>query len=318
MTDSGNKYAVSKALYEQTEGAIEIAADKPNLIGRASNGKVWVEHLADMLGIESTPARKGIKTKVAVKRDSGLKHYSVQTVDVLGNNWAVGGAQAVSSSSNSSNYFYNLNEDDSVIEISGGDIFTNTEQQIQDRIALKGKFNSDTLVTYIAGGNNLFYTMFGDENQTPLQTANVAIDNIKYLIDNGARNIIVGNMHDAQEAPVINRNEEFKNFAKKYIDTFNEELERKVNKISESSPKVNLYFIDANKFFQTVRTEVQANGTYFDPGLGIKITNTKEAAWDEQTGKIATNPYNFMYWDNIHPTGNMHKLFAKYVADQIK
>lgn len=317
MTDSGNKYAVSKALHDSTEGAVTIAADKPNLVGRSSNGKVWVEHLAEMLELESSPGRKGIETQVTVKRNNGTKNYSVKTNNILGNNWAVGGAQASGHHNRENDYFYNLSESNDVLAISGGHIFTNTAKQIEDRLAVKGNFDEHTLVTYIAGGNNLFYTLFGDVKLTAKQTAAFSIENIKALIRNGAKNIVVGNMHDAQEAPVLNKNKELADFAKQYIDDYNKELEKQTALISNLQPEVNIYFIDTNKFFKLVRDEVKANGRYSDSELGITIINTTDAAWNEQTGEVVTNPNNYMYWDTIHPTGHMHKLFAKHVADII-
>ncbi|GLT16677.1 hypothetical protein GCM10007938_04530 [Vibrio zhanjiangensis] len=310
LSDSGNKFAVSQAFNKATKGAVLAAATQPNWQGRASNGRVWTEYLAQMLELPPvSPARVEINTDVHVEKRGEKSSYFIHMERQIGNNWSVGGAMALSGN------FNNLGTSKDVLSFSGGKVLPNVSSQISNRITEKGVFDKDTIVTYMAGTNNMWYSLYGELGQTGFQAAELVASDIKQLIHYQADTIVLSNIPDFSMAPWL---KEKSTETKMFIRNFNETLKHRVERIKQTNPTVNIIYIDAYSFYKNIKDQVLASGVYEDEALNIRMTNVTDASLLVETGEIIRNPDQSMFWDGIHPTTNMHKLYAKYVADAIK
>ncbi|WP_341663925.1 SGNH/GDSL hydrolase family protein [Vibrio sp.] len=310
LSDCGNKFAVSQEFSIATEGALLASTSDPNWQGRASNGRVWTEYLAQMLKLPPvSPARMEINTDIHVEKRDEKSSYFIHMEPQIGNNWSVGGAMALSGN------FNNLNKDQDVLSFSGGKVLPNSSLQISNRIAEKGVFQKGTIVTYMAGTNNMWYSLYGELGQTGADAASMVSVDIRKLIDNKAETIIVSNIPDFSKAPWL---KDKANEANSFIRSFNQILESQLKDIKQANPSVNIVYADAYTFYKNIKETVLEAGFYEDTMLNIKLTNVTEASLETETGKVTGNPEHFMYWDGIHPTTNMHKLYAKYVSEVIK
>ena len=310
LSDCGNKFAVSQEFNLATKGAVLASTSAPNWQGRASNGRVWTEYLAQMLKLPPvSPARVEINTDIHVEKRDEKSSYFIHMEPLLGNNWSVGGAMALTGN------FNNLSKGQNVLSFSGGKVLPNSSLQISNRIAEKGAFQKGTIVTYMVGTNNMWYSLYGELGQTGAEAAAMVAVDIRELIDNEAETIIVSNIPDFSAAPWL---QDKVVQAEDFIRNFNQILESQLKDIEQANPTVNIVYADAYTFYKKVKETVQEEGFYEDKMLNIKLTNVKEASFEVETGEVTGNPEQFMYWDGIHPTTNMHKLYAKYVSEVVE
>ncbi|MDN3612339.1 SGNH/GDSL hydrolase family protein [Vibrio ostreicida] len=309
LSDVGNKNTMSQVINQATSGAVKISAGPPNFIGRASNGKVWTEYLSEFLSLPpSIPARAEQRTVAVAKVQSTQRRFTIGIPAQSGNNWSVGGAKA------ESHYFFNLVLSDEVESISGAHVFPNSAQQIDNRLSTHGMFNADTLVTYMIGTNNLWYTVYGDLGQTGQEAAELALKDIRTLLDHRVAHLVVANIPNFTSAPWLSEN---KLATSRFINEFNLTLKHRLKALAYAYPQTNIYWADAFLLFNQVIDSVEKKGWYKDKVTGITITNTQEPAYNQNTGKVSTTADQYLYWDGLHPTTGMHKLFARYVADKV-
>ncbi|WP_305846460.1 hypothetical protein [Photobacterium kishitanii] len=98
--------------------------------------------------------------------------YHYKSAALLGTNWSVGGTMSGMGD------FIDIDATNGFTAYSGLDVLSNSGQQIKQRIANKGKFNGNELVTYMSGTNNLWFTLFGTLNQTGDKAASYAVTDI--------------------------------------------------------------------------------------------------------------------------------------------
>ncbi|MBU2899104.1 SGNH/GDSL hydrolase family protein [Vibrio hepatarius] len=310
LSDCGNKFAVSHQFNSATEGALLASTSVPNWQGRASNGWVWTEYLAQLLELPPlSPARIEINTDIHVEKLNEKISYFIHLKSQKGNNWSVGGAMALPGN------FNNLSKGEGVLSFTGGNILPNSSAQISNRINEKGFFDKGTIVTYMLGTNNMWYSLYGDLDQTGPQAAKLAASDINHLIQYHAETIVIANIPDLSDAPWL-RDKAHK--ADEFINSFNRILKERVRLIEQANPSKNIIYVDAYAFYKKIKNEVLDSGVYEDKELNIKITNIKDASFQVEKGKVIGNPEQFLYWDGIHPTTNIHKLYAKYVANAIQ
>ncbi|RSD26932.1 SGNH/GDSL hydrolase family protein, partial [Vibrio pectenicida] len=235
LSDCGNKFAVSHELSSATEGALLASTTEPNWQGRASNGWVWTEYLAQFLELPPiSPARIEINTDIHVERLSEKSTYFIQLKSQKGNNWSAGGAMALPGN------FNNLSKGEGVLSFTGGNILPNSASQIANRINEKGFFDQGTIVTYMLGTNNMWYSLYGDLGQTGSQAAKLAATDINNLIQYHAETIVISNIPDLSGAPWLRGKS---NKADEFISSFNGILKERVRRIEQANPSTNIIYV---------------------------------------------------------------------------
>ncbi|HBB36211.1 MAG TPA: GDSL family lipase, partial [Cyanobacteria bacterium UBA9273] len=275
LSDPGN-------VFNTTSGNIPTA---PYSEGRFSNGPIWVEELADSLGLNPT-----LVTTPGTNSQEGI-------------NFAYGGATT--------------GQDNTISQIPGFPFppLPGLEQQIQTFIQTLPKEDPNTLpqadakALYIlwAGANDYLPTQ---STFTPFQTPTKPIQNISTavtsLFDVGARNIMVLNLPDLGNNPlVLGLNQQFPGLSfqlNALTEAHNTQLAQTLDVLSESLTGINLISVDVNSLF--------------DEALAGKLGFTKPSTpcladpecVIDQTGNLQKQ---FLFWDRIHPTTTAHKLIGE-------
>lgn len=310
LSDIGNKHIITTEMNNITTGKIGIRASNPYFNGHFSNGRVWTEYLADFLSMPMpTRAHGKIESNIILKnQDNKLVVYHYKSAAQLGTNWAVGGAMSGLGN------FIDIDAANGFTATSGLDVLTNSGQQIKQRIANKGQFNDNQLISYMSGTNNLWFTLFGNLNQTGDKAASYALADVKSLIDAGAKHILVANIPNFVDAPWFAGKQDA---TAQFIQSHNQALKIGLKKLAINYPKLEIFYYDTFSIYNMVINNVKKHGQYRDAKLDVTITNVTDAAYNYTTGVIATQPNHHLFWDGLHPTTAMHKIIAKHAADLI-
>ncbi|KLV05525.1 hypothetical protein ABT56_11185 [Photobacterium aquae] len=311
LSDIGNKHMITVDMNQKTSGKIGIRASEPNFNGHFSNGLVWTEYLADFLAMPMPTRGHGkIESKVVLKnQDDKIVTYQYESAPLLGTNWAVGGAMSGLGN------FIDIDAANGFTASSGLDVLTNSGQQIKQRIAHKGQFKGNELISYMSGTNNLWFTLFGDLNQTGDKAASYALADIKSLIDAGAKQILVANIPNFVDAPWFAGRQDI---TVPFIQSHNQALKTGLEKLAASHSDTEIFYYDTFAVFNKVIDDVKNHGEYRDAKLDVTITNVTDEAYSYATGAVIAQPNHNLFWDGLHPTTAMHKVMAKHAADLIK
>ncbi|WP_299017187.1 SGNH/GDSL hydrolase family protein [uncultured Photobacterium sp.] len=311
LSDIGNKHMITVGMNQTTSGKIGIRAAKPNFDGRFSNGPVWTEYLAGFLAKPAPSRAHGEITSQVVLKDQAGKIITYRYHDQAqpGSNWAVGGAMSGLGN------FIDIDASQGFTAESGLDVLTNSGEQIQQRIANKGQFTGNELVSYMSGTNNLWFTLFGDLNQTGDKAASYALADVKTLIDAGAKQILAANIPNFADAPWFAGQQKK---TTQFILSHNHALKAGLDNLAATHPEVEIFYFDTFALFSKVSHEVKTNGQYHDKELAVTITDVTGEAFSYATGEVIAQPNHNLFWDGLHPTTVMHKIMAKGAADLVK
>lgn len=252
-------------------------ANKGFYESRWTNGKVWIEHIAERLNLPLS----------------------------LENNFAIGGATTGT---------YNINEPlrkalqlDEDIELNG------MLSQVQNYLSIKPTINESTLFTLWAGGHDI--GSFLDYGQPDLEkyppSGNYKLA-IELLIKAGAKHIMIGTMPDMGFTPAYFGTPNQQK-ASKLCKDLNEGLEKIFNSYKNSDVK--FYKIDGAKIFAEVGANPKKYGfSYTEPYLPFEVidfTNPlKETTTVIQNKEKKLNPDEFMNWWAVSASAKMHEIIS--------
>jgi len=167
---------------------------------------------------------------------------------------------------------------------------------------------ADTLYDVFAGANDLFN---GQTNVsvpiTSLQTS------INRLISSGARQFLVFNLPPLGDTPKYNGNASTIVQYNALSQQFNAGLGTMLDGLQSANPQIKIYRFDMFGLFE----QVLANPAGFDltnvtssaaPGL-----TTGTTSYD--TSREVSNPNQYLFWDDVHPTTAVHAILAQRVLD---
>ena len=257
--------------------AVAGTPPSPYFQGRFSNGKVWAEYLnGSMLTVG--PSILGI----------GPTPGTLPTTSNL--NFAFGGSRT-----------------DATTAVPPG-----TVSQINNYIALGGKFRAGDLVTLWAGANDIFQA-------TPTQaavsaaatTAGVNIGNqIRTLAAAGAPTILVMNLPDLGASPSYIANGplgvQLGSFAS---STFNSTWAASVAAAAAANPNTNIIQVPVDQFLNAV---ISSPGAFGFANVTSQCIQTAACV----TGSLATQN-TYLFWDSVHPTTAGHALISSYAQEYL-
>lgn len=296
LTDTGNSFAFTKPpFFPQDVGF----PPEPYFEGRFSNGKVWVEYLAEDLGLNQT------------KYVDVLLNNSISTEQ--GINFAFGGAKT-----NNGNL--------------GNPPFPaiGLEQQIDAFVDLLDgqRANPNALYTLWAGSND-YVGLFASQTppslvdiaSQPFKSVNNLSNSIVELANVGVRNLVVFNLPDLGDTPVGQSNQFALNGL---IGVHNFLLERRVSRLQRLLPNTNIQLFDLNGLFNDVLDNpdefgfgnVTDNCTGFDfPNVTL---NPPPANLANCLTSLQNDPKSFLFWDNQHPVSAAHEIIADSVLETLE
>ena len=267
--------------------------------GRFSNGDVWVDYLTDELNLDVDPVL-------------------ANPLSSDGLNFAAGGATSGSV---------------------GAFGPTSLSQQIDGFEAL---FAVESIISEPALDDDLFFLWIGandyfafiqDDPATPetieanfpetrqeirdavIDVVNINIKGaIQDLVDLGAEDIVLFNLPDLHKTPLGRSLEkEDRRSLRKLQNTHNRRLDSLAEDIEISSPGVNIINIDADELFDNILDNPNEFGITDEKSNFIGIDLYTGISQPPSQG----DPNDFLFFDSVHPTTNVHSLVADLVTNEL-
>ena len=259
----------------------------PPYAKKLSNGAVWVEPLADELGLKPT-----LSTEV-------LPNLFSSGLPTEGINFALTGS---------------LSSDINV----GSPLLPGLRQQIETFGVIAPIFptDSEALFVLLAGGNDYNQALFApDSLTTPLENLPSQVtDNLTAataaLIGLGAKNLLVANLPDLGSQPFASQLNQFDPRSSTLLTALSAEhnllLDQKLSALSATSP-AKITQLKLNELFGAIATDPASFG--FTNTTDSCLTNFQPGFVFEG---ICDNPDEFVFWDNVHPTAAAHSEIAQF------
>lgn len=294
-SDTGNVFNVT-TFANRLDPTIPINPPSPPYYeGRYSNGPVWVDYLADDLGLTLTPS-----TELAVPfpitatptGELGVNFYFGGATTTQSVNFAFGGAKAGLDNAGSPRLPGVLRE----------------IQSFTDDLKLANQ-SADPNALYIvwAAGSN-------DYSSGAVREPTVPIENISKgvtaLADAGAKTILVPNAPDLGKTPGnLSLGTEESNRLTALTEAHNSALATALDNLSEEFPGIDIIPFDVYSIFNDV----------LENPADFGFTNVSQACLS--VVECATNPDNqdnFWFWDGIHPTAATHAQLGEFAFEALE
>ena len=185
-----------------------------------------------------------------------------------------------------------------------------TQDQIKAYTDANGTFGQNTLVTWLAGGNNLFDVIQNTADPTQIPgamaaaisaAARDAAAQFQLLASKGAKTILVYKLPDMGLSPAGKSNgSAMAALATSASDGFNAALDASARAVAAANPGVNFIEVDLTGFLRTVVANPAAFG----------FTNVTDPCVSGTT--VCADPSKYLFWDGKHPTDAANKLVATY------
>jgi phospholipase/lecithinase/hemolysin len=267
LSDTGNVHTASTA-----QGLIPDPPP-PYFDGRLSNGPIWVDRLAERLGIASpSPSLVG------------------------GTNYAYAGAKTGTEPRNRTSLVTR-----EVLPIQ------NIGTQINTYLgANPAGFRNDQLVVLWGGGNDLVEARTAADIQQ-------AVDNLEaelmVLNANGAGDVLVPNQPDQSDAPIFNQTQGPAAQMAELNGLFNTQLDAMLDDLDENPDlNITIHRFDAFSLIKDVIADPSEFGlsNVTDAALDLALFTPPFA----QPYPVVDDPENYLFWDYIHPTTVGHQIIG--------
>jgi outer membrane lipase/esterase len=280
LADSGNAFRATSALPGQA-----IPVSPPYLRGRFSNGLMWVEHLANALGLQITPSLDG------------------------GTNFAFGGATTGQD-------LNRIFQRDLAVTIPSLRTqvavyrLTLADPTLSDPTRVR-RAPVDALYIVWGGANDLRDAVQkGTSGAPPVSIANDAVNNIATVIRElqsaGAIYFLVPNLPDLGRTPQqVALGPAAVQLATALSIAFNDTLESTLQQLESTLP-VHIARLDIATHFQEVTANPQNFGV-------ANVTDACLSGDPFAPGTVCANPDSYIFWDAIgHPTAVAQALIADF------
>jgi outer membrane lipase/esterase len=281
LSDTGNVFHATSAV----PGTAPIPISPPYFRGRFANGPMWIEELANAVGLQIASSLDG------------------------GTNFAIGSAQT----GTDANHLFQQDIGVTILSLRSQVTAyraTLLDPTLTDPTRMK-QAPVDALYVVWGGANDLREAVRqGTQGAVPAQVAGAAVGNIVDIIRTlqsfGAIYFLVPNLPDLGLTPQhVARGPAVMQLATDLSRTFNSTLESALKQLESALP-VHIARLDIAPHFQ----ELIAN----PPRFGV--TNVTEACFSGdpfEPGTVCAQPEHYIFWDAIgHPTAAAHALIADF------
>ncbi|MCU0333156.1 MAG: SGNH/GDSL hydrolase family protein [Ignavibacteriaceae bacterium] len=258
-------------------------ADAGFFESRWTNGKVWVEHLADELNIKLT----------------------------LNENFALGGATTG---------YYNINESlrlalqlDSTVKLNG------MLGQVADYLSTNPQVDNKILFVLWAGGHDIgSYLDYGQPDLKKYPPAENYKQAVSMLVNAGAKLIMIGTMPDMGFTPTY-FGTELQEKASKLCTELNDGIENIIASYQNSDVK--FIKIDGAKIFSEVgMNPAKYEIKYLEPYLPINIIDfnrpLEKSNVEIPNKEKGLNPDEFINWWAVSASAKMHTIIGEYAIQE--
>jgi phospholipase/lecithinase/hemolysin len=300
LSDGGNLFKATSFVqpFEEFLGVdIPVIPPSPAYAeGRFSNGPVWVEKLAEDLGITLT-----LSTELSVlhpklplsspvifnSQGFAISPFFNGSTTTQSVNFAFGGAQTGKTSNG---------------ELAGfrPGVLTQVEWFVNDHQQVEKTADSDALYLVWAGAND-YHNIPDAEPEEIVGNLKTAIES---LYDIGARNFLVPNLPDLGRTPLALSSasslpaENLTNL----VTEHNLLLDNTLDDLKDSLTGMNPILLDVNSIFNEILTTPEEFG----------LTNVSQPCLNPVTLTGCSNPDEYLFWDAIHPTSFAHEILGEF------
>jgi cholinesterase len=246
--------------------------------GRYSNGPLWVEHLANQLGLGPLAPNNGEQPLT------------------MGTDFAYAGARSGTGGTDF--------------------IIPNLLTQIECYLTLPNTASPTALYTIWAGGNDVI-DYIGDgmpntpaaiEPFTDMMAANISTA-VTTLYDAGARNFLVANLPALGDKPDY-VNTPNQSFANDMVTSFNPQLAEDLANLRPQYPGLRVAAWDMYSDFNQVLNDPASFGFTND-------TDASFSSSGPYPGTVVANPNQHVFWDDTHPTAPGHQILGQFAYQAV-
>ncbi len=273
LSDTGNTFTA-------TGGRIPVATSSSGQPaysqGRFSNGPIWVDYFGQQIGKQPTPF-------VPLQLNPSLGSTG-------GVNFALGGAQTGISSD-----------------------FPGFQANIPGVLGQVGLFSQQPNLPV---DSNAIYSIFGGANDYFAGNTNVSqvvgnlTNSINLLAQKNAKNFLVFNLPDLGDTPFA-KAENATGALNVLAQEHNKELASALDNLRTQRPDLNIYSVDINTLFNTVRANPEQFG--FKDVVDACVTGNFLSVTN-----VCSNPDDFLFFDDIHVSSRTNSLIANAALASIK
>lgn len=176
-------------------------------------------------------------------------------------------------------------------------------QQIQSFVGANQQVDNQALYVMWAGANDYLRNNNVTDPTEPITNLLSAITSLASV---GAKNFLIANLPNLGSVPGTQGNPNSANL--NLLTGFhNSGLNQSLNLLKQQQPNLNIQLFDANFFVNQVINNKEKFG----------FTNVTDACLNIVEKTICSNPNEYLFWDNIHPTSYAHSLIAQHIGKQI-
>ncbi len=291
LVDSGNLFNLTSAF---SPLGVPTLPPSPPYAQKSSNGPIWIDNVGQSLGLSPTLVTDFLLNPATPLPTQGI-------------NFAFTG----SLSSN----IHVLDDDIPPL----APFLPGFQEQIATFSTLSAVIPVDPNALYViwVGGNDYNEAFFNAASlgglpldQLPNAVTDNIVNGIAQLSNLGAESFLVANLPPLGEAPFADlldaaTQQDISAVLNQLTQTHNGLLTAKLSRFGQSQPKAKIMSLDANALFTSVLANPRAFGltNVTEPCL----TNFKPGF---QFDGICSNPDEFLFWDNIHPTSAAYQLVS--------
>lgn len=171
--------------------------------------------------------------------------------------------------------------------------------------------DSNAIYSILGGAND--YTSAIDNKIVPnvSQVVSNLTESINRLANKNAKNFLVFNLPNLGDTPRGSADKQAQPLLNALTQDHNRQLAIALNDVRSKRPDLNIYSVDFNSLVQTLRSNPAQFG--FTNITGSCLTGNNELA----TG-VCTNPNEFLFFDDVHPSSEAHRLLANAALASIK
>ncbi|QBC45463.1 SGNH/GDSL hydrolase family protein [Iodobacter fluviatilis] len=172
-----------------------------------------------------------------------------------------------------------------------------------------------TLFTMLIGGNDLI--SYGRSVDQLITAQTTALDT---LIAAGASNILLLNLPNVSRAPIFKLRNDADNVAAQVIE-YNQRLTILLKALRDKhGARLNIQLFDTNAMFADLLDHPSKYNVKNTTQACLNINSAASTVY-LQTQKLrleCTNPDEYVFWDNMHPTTHTHLLLGQFTSDFAK
>ncbi len=300
LSDPGNLFNATTSVQSSQEiSGLDIPVIPPSppyFEGRFSNGPIWVDNLAEDLGLTITPYTElpVFSPELPLASSVTLISSSLEGSPFLNGatttssvNFAFGDAQT---GENGAGEFG---------DFSPG-VLTQVEWFVNDHQQAQQLADPDALYIVWAGPND-YLTVPDAEPEEVVDNLETSIESLFNL---GARNFLVPNIPDLGKTPIAQTANRPVSPAQltDLTEQHNSLLEETLDELSGTLNGINLMPLDVDELFN----DILANPEEFG------LTNISEPCLDPMTLSSCSNSDEYLFWDLLNPTASAHEILGEF------